>query len=130
MTDLIFSYVLRPYALGVNSLSVLMAPMGNGDFEAFALCETLSGRSDAKRLTFHRSVDLSAATQEAQNEAQNLLPDPSIPVVWIGSTNEQAMRTELGFAFGAVQEALRYVQSPPLLDAIARVKPLGEPITQ
>lgn len=127
MKDLTFSYVMRPYALGVNSLSILMAPMRNGDFEAFALCETLNGRSDAKRLTFHKSVDVTSAIQEAQNEAQSLLPDPSTPVVWVGSTNKEAMYTELGFAFGAVEEALRYVEAPALLDVIARVRPAAPP---
>ena len=125
MTDLIFSYVLRPYSLGVKSLLILMAPMPDGDFESFALCESVGGRSDATRLTFHKSVALASAIEKTQIEAQNLLPDPSVPVAWIGSTNEEAMRTELGFAFGAVEEALRFVKSPTLLSTIVHVKPLG-----
>ena len=125
MNDLIFSYVLRPYALGVKSLSILMAPMPDGDFEAFALCESVSGRSDATRLTFHKTVALTAAIEKTQIEAQSLLPDPSIPVAWIGSTNEETMRSELGFAFGAVEEALRFIKSTTLLSAIVYVKPLG-----
>lgn len=123
MTDLLFSYVLRPYALGVKSLSVLMAPMSDGDFEAFALCERTCGRSDATRLTFHKTVDPVSAIEKTQIEAQRLLPDPTLPIAWIGSTHHETMLSELGFACGAVEEALRYVKSQALLNAIVHVKP-------
>ncbi len=103
--------------------SVLMAPLSDGDLEAFALCERTGGHRDAIRLTFHKTVDLVLAIEKTQIEAQYLLPNPALPIVWIGSTNHETMLSELGFACGAVEKALRYVKSPALLNAIVHVKP-------
>lgn len=119
----LFCFVLRPFALGVNGLSVLVGRLRNGDHEAFALCSRHDGQSDAVRLEFTQVVDVETVIQAAQQEARRLLPHPEWPVVWIQTADAAARSTELSCVSGAMEIALRSVKSPGLRDVFVRVRP-------
>jgi hypothetical protein len=125
MSDVLFSYVLRPFSLGMRGMAIVVGLLPDGSREAHALVTSLNGQSDVTRLEFPSTVAFESVIEEAQVEAQNLMSDPSTPLVWIRSIDTQAMNTELGAVYGAVELSQRTVKSPELLERFATVCPVS-----
>ena len=118
-----FSFVLRPFSYGLKGLTVVVGRMANGSHEAFALCSRIDGQSDAVRLEFAPVVALAEVVDQAQYEAQGLMPTAHLPVVWVETSHPNSRSTELSAVHGAVEIALRTVKSSEILAVLARVEP-------
>ncbi len=116
-----FSFVLRPFAYGLSGLVVVVGRLVDGSHEAFALCSRSDGQSDAVRLEYSPVVALAEVMDQAQYEAQGLMPTAHLPVVWVASSHPGSRSTELSAVHGAVEIALRTVKSPGVLAVLARV---------
>lgn len=117
-----FSFVLRPFSLRLAGLCVLVGVMDNGDHEVVILSGATDGEQKALRREVSQVVSLDEVIYQAEIDAKDMGPNPTLPVVWIRTQDRNAWGSELGVLKQAVNVALRSVKSAGIRDLLARTE--------
>lgn len=117
-----FSFVLRPFSLGLTGMCVLVGEMESGDRETVVLCGHAGGRQVSERREVSQVVDLDQVIESAEMQAQALGPSPDLPMVWVRTQDSSAWHSELGVLHPAMLDVLKSVKSQGTRSVLARVK--------